>query len=278
MNNKIGVDVIASDYWAEQAQSYIDSLDGPYHRHRLEMVRALMGELRLQGVMCLDFGCGEGIFSAYLAAGGAKVIGIDSDPQMIEAARARFAEGFTVGGVEKLSVLEPESLHAVFALNVLAYLTPEQDSTFYRECSRVLKPGGSLVVTHSNELFDLYTLNRYTVSFFAQHFSTDAASLLVHPEKPDRKTFSIRENPLAYGEKLARFGFRQVAQEFASFHPAPPLLMTGWNPDDINARQYRSTHEWPEGERWKLMFQCSMFGSRSVRSGGGRAWHCMNRD
>jgi 2-polyprenyl-3-methyl-5-hydroxy-6-metoxy-1,4-benzoquinol methylase len=267
MTTKIGIDISAKDYWAERTKNYLAGLDGPYHRHRLQMVRALCEGLDLHGKNCIDFGCGEGIFADFLTSGGAIVTGFDIEPKMIELARTRSAGTFEVGGVECIARLETGSVDALFALNVLAYFTAEEEAEFYRQTRRVLRPGGSLVVTHSNELFDMYTFNRYTTAFFQKHFNTDIASLVAHPDKPDRRTFSIRENPLSYGAKLARLGFREVRQEFMSFHPKPPLLIPGWAPDDINSREYRSTLDWPAEERWKLMFQCSMFGSHAQSVG-----------
>ena len=274
---RIGIDVPASRHWAEQTAGYIGALDGPYHRHRLAMIQRVAGNVVQPGSACLDFGCGDGIFAETLSAEGASVVGVDIDPQMIAAARQRFADrslsvSFDVGGVEAFARLADGSTDVVFALNVVAYLTPDEDDLFYRECFRILRPGGHLIVTHSNELFDMFTLNRYTVDFFRRNFGTadatvDVTGLLTRPDVPDRKTFSIRENPLSYGHKLARSGFREEAQEFASLHPLPPLLMDDWRPDDINAREYADTLDRPAGERWKLMFQCSMFGSRAVKAG-----------
>lgn len=274
--DRIGIDITAKRHWENVTAGYIDTLDGPYHRHRLAMIRQLTGDSVTPGARCLDFGCGDGIFAELLVVLGAAVVGYDIDEQMIAAAHARMAPHgdkarFAVGGVEAMAELADNSMDVVFALNVLAYMTPAEDDRFYRECRRALRPGGALVITHSNELFDMYTLNRYTVAFMQRHFAAagdtlDVAPLLANPDKPDRKTFSIRENPLSYGHKLAGHGFREEQQEFAMLHPRPPLLMADWRPDDINDRDFPDTLNRPAGERWKLMFQCSIFGSRAVKT------------
>lgn len=279
MVEKIGTDIPSAVYWSQKADSYIEGIRGPYHRHRLEVVRALIRDVDLAGQICLDFGCGDGIFSSCLVQGGAKIIGYDTDAQMIEVARQRFShtpfsDAFKVGGVERLGSFDSQSVDAVFALNVLAYLPKDEEEEFYRQSARITRPGGRLVVTHSNELFDMYTLNQYTAMFFQHHFGTracpcDVSSLLTFPNKPDRKTFSVRENPLSYRYKLAKYGFTEQAQEFASLHPLPPLLIPDWDADDINARQYMDTLNWPAEHRWKLMFMCSMFGSHSRREPAG---------
>lgn len=262
-------------YWRDRSADYIRGLEGPYHANRLAMVKALLAGTPLRDTACLDFGCGDGAFTEYLLAEGAHVEAVDVDATMVEAAEGRLRSRWPevrlrLGGVEALGQLRDASVDHLLALNVLAYLTRDEETRFYREAARLLRQGGSLTVTHSNELFDMFTFNRYTVEFFRKNFSfssppCDVSSLVTHPDKPDRRVFSVRENPLAYRHKLSQFGFREVRQEFANLHTKPPLLTPEVNFDDINSRSYPSTIDWPEPERWKLMFACSIFGSRSVR-------------
>lgn len=151
--------------------------------------------------------------------------------------------------------------------------SPEADPP--RRLARGLKPSTTCLFQdgglhcekcgpHSNELFDLFTLNAYTVEFHRRHFGADPSPLLTAPGKPERIRFNIRENPLVYRLKLASLGFGEVRQEFAHPHAMPPLLSLG-DPDAINRKHYPDTLNQPEGERWKLLFTCSMFGSRAVR-------------
>ncbi len=46
------------------------------------------------GELILDIGCGDGALTASIAKAGARVIGLDSDPDMVEAARARGIDAF----------------------------------------------------------------------------------------------------------------------------------------------------------------------------------------
>ena len=262
--------------WTAVADAYLDDLEGPYHANRLDMVRALTADIPLQGSRCFDFGCGDGIFMAWLADQGAKILGADINQTMIEAARKRLTGRGTAlvlleqGGVSVMAQIPDGSVDSVFALNVMAYLEPDEEEAFYREARRVLRAGGQMVVTHSNELFDMFTFNRYTANFFARNFAfggepRSIAPLLTHPDRPDRQGFSIRENPLSYRAKLADYGFKEEQQEFAILHELPPLLTPEIDFDDINKRQYPKTTGWPEREKWKLMFACSIFGSRASR-------------
>lgn len=91
-------------------------------------------------------------------------------------------------------------------------------------------------------------------------------TLLTNPDKPERNPLPGRENPLSYKHKLLSYGFKECSLEYSILHPIPPLLMADFNPDDLDARQdMEQTVGLPEPERWKLMFMCSIFGSRSIR-------------
>src|ERR1700674_2665192 len=54
--------------WNQVANSYLDSLDGPYHANRLDMVRALVQGIEFSDTRCFELGCGDGIFMEWLAA------------------------------------------------------------------------------------------------------------------------------------------------------------------------------------------------------------------
>ena len=71
------------------------------------------------------------------------------------------------------------------------------------------------------------------------------------------KSYNVRENPLTYKFKLAKYGFLEKRQEFINLHPVPPSI--------IGDKIYYDTLNWNEDERWKLMFICSTFGSLSTR-------------
>jgi len=132
------------------------------------------------------------------------------------------------------------------------------------EAYRLLRPGGYLIVTHSNELFDMYSLNQYTTEFFASHLVQDRdlrqplrALITNASESESITTYNVRENPLTYRFKLARYGFVEHRQEFLNLHTAPPPLLS-------KDKSYPDTLSWKEEDKWKLMFICSTFGSQSI--------------
>jgi SAM-dependent methyltransferase len=56
------------------------------------------------GELILDVGCGDGALTARIAAAGARVVGLDSSPEMVEAARARGIDAF----VADAEAMDPE--------------------------------------------------------------------------------------------------------------------------------------------------------------------------
>lgn len=92
---------------------------------------------------------------------------------------------------------------------------------------------------------------------------TEMESLLRFPKDPEGKaSFSTRENPLNYENKVSGLGFLEEKRVFANYHPIPPPLSPQEERENPNLKEYRNTIDWPEKDKWKLLFQCSIFASR----------------
>lgn len=106
-----------------------------------------------EGDVVLDLGSGAG-FDCFLAANKVgktgKAIGIDMTPEMIEKARGNSQKGnydnveFRLGDIENLPV-EDNSIDVIIS-NCVVNLSPDKIRVF-EESFRVLKPGGSLMVS-----------------------------------------------------------------------------------------------------------------------------------
>ncbi|TDC49529.1 class I SAM-dependent methyltransferase [Jiangella ureilytica] len=103
---------------------------------------------QLDGVpvgVALDAACGTGRHAAHLAELGHTVIGVDSSPEMLALARAKVPAGrFLLGELASLPVPDATVDVVVCAL-ALAHV-PDLRPVF-AEFARVLRPGGSLVVS-----------------------------------------------------------------------------------------------------------------------------------
>lgn len=110
------------------------------------LILELMGDLKDARV--LDAGCGDGVLTCAMASRGARAIGIDPDPAMLNAARARAERAganadFMDGRIERLPFADA-SFDVVVAVTVLCFVSDA--SAALREMARVLRPGGRLVL------------------------------------------------------------------------------------------------------------------------------------
>lgn len=93
-----------------------------------------------------DLGCGPGHVSKYLSEQDVDVIGIDLSPEMVRCA-TRLCPGveFQTGDMKSLD-LPAESLAGIVAFYSIVHFDPSDLDAVFRECRRVLKPGGSMLL------------------------------------------------------------------------------------------------------------------------------------
>jgi len=269
---KYGKDIDSKDKWNEMAEGYSNQLVNEYHDHRLAVINSLIpDDIYHAGKSIFDFGCGDALHFEQFARKGCRITGCDVSIEMIALAKQRLSkmslspDVVSIGGVRELADLESNSLDGILSFNVLAYLTDEEEDLFYKQAFRLIRPGGYLIVTHSNELFDMYSMNLYTAEFLSRYLVTDdrlralLPTLFTNSAGTEKiSTYNVRENPLTYRFKLDRHGFIETRQEFINLHSAPPPLLG-------KDKSYPSTLSWREEDRWKLMFICSTYGSLSIR-------------
>ncbi|MBK9479063.1 MAG: methyltransferase domain-containing protein [Bacteroidetes bacterium] len=268
---KYGKGINSKNFWNKEADEYTSVLKNDYHTHRLSILKKIIpADLYKKGKNILDFGCGDAVIFPDFLKKGANIKGIDISSEIIEIGKQSLKKAgydpsiISCNDVSYLKKIPSASLDAVMSYNVLAYLSTEEDLEFYKQVSRILKKGGYLIVSHSNELFDMYTFNKYTVEFFNTHFIQESSyknkikELMKNSNVPENLvTYNVRENPLCYKFKLAAFKLKEDSQEFSHYHDAPPVL--------LKKKVYKDTLKVKESDKWKLMFQCSTYFSRSVK-------------
>jgi 2-polyprenyl-3-methyl-5-hydroxy-6-metoxy-1,4-benzoquinol methylase len=147
----------------------------------LDRYRSLAAEL----VGCapvLDVGCGRGEFLELLAEVDVDARGIDSDPRIVEAAKARGLKVDHADGIEWLAGEVDRSLGGLVTIQVVEHLSAQQVADLVRLAADKLRPGGKAVVE---------TVNPQSLYVFAHSFYLDPTH--VHPVHPGYLAFLFRE-------------------------------------------------------------------------------------
>lgn len=134
-------DLVAQDY----AEHFRDEMDKkPFDRKMLDWLIEKVGNL---GIIC-DMGCGPGQIARYLFEHGAEVCGIDLSPGMIENAQNLNPEiKFQQGDMTALANIADNSFGGVAAFYSIIHIPKSSLKKALAEISRVLRPGGILLLT-----------------------------------------------------------------------------------------------------------------------------------
>lgn len=142
--------------YQELAESYSRLIEHKPHNAYYDRPNTLsMFPEDLQGKDILNAGCGPGKYAEILYSRGARVIGFDLSPKMVEHAIARNArpDAFFVHDMSApLSMFSQGSFDFVLSALSLDYV--ENWELTIREFHRVLRPGGAVIMSLSHPFFD----------------------------------------------------------------------------------------------------------------------------
>jgi 2-polyprenyl-3-methyl-5-hydroxy-6-metoxy-1,4-benzoquinol methylase len=174
----------------------------------------------------LDFGCGSGRVIRHLhGMTGARFNGSDYNPLLIEWCQRNLRFGqFDVNGVSPPLVYEKEQFDLVYALSVFTHFPEDLQSAWLSELSRVLKPGGHLLMT------------------------TQGESFLPYMSEEERRTF--RSGRLVVREQGAVGGNPFVAvhpPEYVRTHLPPDLALVSFVPETRRRAEPPSRLCWQDG-------------------------------
>jgi ubiquinone/menaquinone biosynthesis C-methylase UbiE len=137
----------------ESAPSRYDSAIRLLTLARLDKAYDHLASRIRKGQRVLDLGCGTGALTLRAAQRGADVKGIDVNPQMLEIAQKRADEAGLAQkvelcemGVAELGSEESESVDVVMSGLCFSELTQDELAFALKQASRILKPGGLLLV------------------------------------------------------------------------------------------------------------------------------------
>ena len=247
---------------------------------RMELVAREMA--RLKPAKVLDVGCGTGEPMMRLLDLGIETHGFDLSPGMIAVAKRKLAgRGLPETDAEVGDILDPNifdrypphSYDAVIANGVMPYI--KDYDTAHKHLLRLVKPGGYYLSAYSNALLDLFTLNRFTLSFLRdrlvsasgvpQEIIEDISSLLTNSDKPKSipagardQIFVTSHNPFEVEQDLSKAGFSTLKKLYYKFHAFPPLLANTPDRQKLLFDLSRKL-EIELSEDWRGMFMASTF-------------------
>jgi cyclopropane fatty-acyl-phospholipid synthase-like methyltransferase len=243
------------------AKTYFDEYyagASAYPPVHVDIVRAL---LQASGAKTLiDAGCGPASMLRQLTDLPLEMYGFDLTAEMVEEARRVMAqwqlpvERLWQGSVaEQGDFRRPASgYEAAISFGVFPHLSETLDTVAIANLHAALAPGGLVAIEARNQLFALFTLNRYTRDLFVKdligveslpreeqraieaalqalerHFRVDLPALRPGYDE----VLSRTHNPLVMRAQLERAGFRDVRLHFYHYHALPPMLEShapGW--------------------------------------------------
>ena len=245
--------------WAETyfRDYYTGAAYPPVH---VELVRGLLRQAGTRTL--LDAGCGPASMLRGLADMGLELYGFDLTPAMVEVAQRVATElGIPKGRIWQGSVADRQAFRpqaddvrfdAALCVGVFPHIPEAIEDDVVANLHEAVRPGGLVAVEARNQLFGLFTLNRYSYEFFATELirpetlrtadSTVAVDAILAELKqrfrmdvpPVRggksgepgydEVLSRTHNPFELQARFARAGFTDIKVHFYHYHCLPPMF------------------------------------------------------
>ncbi len=233
----------------------------PVHR---DLLKRLLREANVRNV--LDAGCGPVSFLRDMTDTDIELFGFDLTSEMVTEGKRIFQTfGLPPNRIWEGSVLDPaafrspvnqpaDGFDATITSGVLPHIPEESDVTVIENLRDSVKPGGLVVAEARNELFALFTLNRYSYQFmrdrliqadrlqaedngqsgtlskaldeFQDRFRMDVPPIRHGKEDEPGydEVLSRTHNPFVLKQQFIDAGLRDVAVLFYHIHCLPPMF------------------------------------------------------
>ena len=222
-------------YYDKIAEKYAAPTDPyliKYHEKRFRVAADLLRGLR--GSL-FDFGCGRGELTKWVGDAFSRIEGCDVAPEMVRLANKLYPTSkIDVGGIDYF-LAKPGPFTVVACLNVLPYISEEEEKAFYAHCRNVAE---FVLISCGNCLFDLVTLNKYTVQFFRSHLAAfvekeamdQLPALLTNANVPRSGTTNASDREIVNKRSVDPFtyqpeGFTIVKMRPLNTFPLPPVIL-----------------------------------------------------
>jgi len=206
----------ANIYKPRSAQGMFEYYDKQY---RFDYVVGMIENTSVPGKRAMDMGCGAGQLLPVLVDRGYQAYGIDVALPMIEKAnelckKAGIAAEIRVGDCEKLDY--PDNFFDLYiAMGVIEYM--DDDAPMLKEIMRVLKPGGTAVVTVRSVL-SWHVRWRSLYQRFIEDPLRNYINRALGKPASARKYISREHNPAVFCSQIESLGFKSTGGRYAHFH------------------------------------------------------------
>ncbi|MBP1550806.1 MAG: class I SAM-dependent methyltransferase, partial [Oscillospiraceae bacterium] len=136
--------------------------------YSVELIEYLKSEIITKHSVIADIGCGTGKFTKQLLEIGNKVYGVEPNHNMLDTAKCeleKFNNFIPVNGSSSATVLIENSIDIITVAQAFHWFDVKE---FYRECKRILKPNGYIIlIWNTRDLSD--TLNKDSYKIFEKY-------------------------------------------------------------------------------------------------------------
>lgn len=118
------------------------------------------------GATVLELGCGPGPGLGWLARGARLVVGADLSPELLRAAKTHYGDRVAYLRLDAHRIpLASHSVDVAVMFEAIYYL--DSPDVFLRDCRRVLRPGGVLLLCLVNKAWREFNPGAYTRHYYA---------------------------------------------------------------------------------------------------------------
>lgn len=278
----------------ERENLYDHSRPYPANYFRLQL---LLNSFITKGIKrVIEVGVGEGTPLATLGKADIDVWGFDISHEMVKKSKQTMQEngmnpdhifwGDIQDPITYIHALKDGLFDGLMAMGVMPHV--ENDDIVLKNMSTLIRPGGSVFIEFRNNLFSLFTFNRYTADFIINDLLRDVTSdVKAHvakdletklrmdvPPKRDKiqdsdapgydAILSKFHNPFEVLELFKKHDFEDVRLLWYHYHPAMPYLEEKM-PESFRKEAIRLEHE---PSNWRGFFLCSAFVVEAVKKEG----------